>query len=67
MLTGFGGFAVLLVGIGLITDGSVRMRGGVTRAPSRRGGTFEMLCGIVVGLVGFAMVISSIAGGPPGA
>lgn len=59
------GFIVLLVGIALITDSSVRMRGGRSGNVNRRSATLEMLLGIVVGLVGFALLIYAIAGGGP--
>ncbi len=59
------GFIILVVGIGLITDSSVRMRGGRSGKVNRRGATIEMLIGIVVGLIGFALLIYAIAGGGP--
>ncbi len=65
MLLGVLGFVVLVIGIGLITDSSVRMRGGRTKPKSRGGGLVEMLLGILVGMFGFAMLLYAITGGPP--
>jgi len=64
-LSAIAGFIVLLAGIALITDSSVRMRGGRSGKVNRRSATLEMLFGIVVGLVGFALLIYAIAGGGP--
>lgn len=59
------GFIILVIGIGLITDSSVRMRGGRSGKVNRRSATLEMLLGIGVGLVGFALLIYAITDGGP--
>jgi len=64
-LSAVAGFIVLVAGIALITDSSVRMRGGRSGKVNRRSATMEMLLGIVVGLIGFALLIYAITGGGP--
>lgn len=59
------GFIILIIGIGLITDSSVRMRGGRSGKVNRSSAMLEMLLGIVVGLIGFALLIYAITGGGP--
>lgn len=67
LMAGIAGFVILVIGIGLITDSSVRMRGGRSGKVNRRSAMMEMLLGIVVGLLGFALLIYAIADGGPGA
>lgn len=55
------GFVVLVVGLGMITDASVRMRGGISRPPERKRSGKLLLVGLVIGLTGFALLLYGIA------
>ena len=65
LIAGILGFITLVMGIGLITDSSVRMRGGRSGKVNRSSAMKEMLLGIVVGLLGFALLLYAITGGGP--